>query len=641
MTDDRYSDVQFARRVAWWLTLLPFARFWWTQAPSGVERGWLLVVVTTVVVVAARWTRWTAVATAAGYLVLRFLAGAEFVGHVYPLTVLAGLAWGIVSGGLDPPRWRRHLPDRRGLVPAAVPLALGGLLLLVDPLQLYQVRRLLWVFVVLAAPPVLAHLAPGPATLAANRLLQRASEPATAAIAPFAARTGRWWVRVCSWGHDVARRWWGGQLPAGEPAGDAPLAPRSERAGVRDRLRCYRIPLVAYLSTLVVVTASKVISPALPPRPDRGWFDPESMRYYLTSPDLVTTWVRWDSHHYLDIARNGYGYEPGLYVHPDGTQEPAGWMPGYSLVIRYVTMPFRWLLGERTFEDVEGPEQFAVLITIASGLAVALLFWRWLAQMGVDGRPRTIALLGLLWFPYNFVLYGAAYSDPLFLALVLWAFVLWNDDRPLVAGLVGAFAVVVRINGLALIAALAVLAVTIGARRRRRGHVAAPLLAAGGLVAFVAWCGVRYGEPLLYWNAHKAIFGSIEFTRADQLFKVDFFPSIGRRWNEQTVPMINLLVEAALTVFCVVSLPAVVRRFGAAYAALVAVQAGIIWFGSFDFIGAGRYLIIAFPVVALWGEWMGSGGAARRRGSAVWLSTGAVGVLYLTYAFCHTIDLGW
>ena len=341
--------------------------------------------------------------------------------------------------------------------------------------------------------------------------------------------------------------------------------------------------------------------------------------------------------------------------------EPAAWFPGYGLLIRAISRPVGALIGARPSDEELLFGTVAVVVTLLSGLAIALLFWKWMTLHGLHGRSRSTALLCLLWFPFSFFIYGAGYSDPLFVALVLGAFVLLETDRPLTAGVVGAAATLVRVNGIALVIGMVVIALTVGPRhlrRRERASVGdaiepgdgpatehrvttrvliAAALSSCGIASFIAWCWVRYDEPLLYWNAHSAIFGKIDPFNSGDLLKFDLPSSIIDRFGTQPGAMLTLVAAAACTALCIGSLPAVARRFGAGYAALVAVQVAIVWFGSFDLIGGGRYLFCAFPVAALWGEWL----VGHRVGRIAAAAIGVSGLMLLTFCFTQTIDLGW
>ena len=101
------------------------------------------------------------------------------------------------------------------------------------------------------------------------------------------------------------------------------------------------------------------------------------------NPWAASTWVRWDSAHYLEIAARGY---TPLYHCPPGSGYPAvawcgtaGWFPGYPLLVR--------LLG--------GSAGAAVLLSAACQLACLVVIWHLLE------RHQWPALLLAAFFPGN------------------------------------------------------------------------------------------------------------------------------------------------------------------------------------------------------------------------------------------------
>lgn len=478
----------------------------------------------------------------------------------------------------------------------------------------------------------------------------------------------RWADRVVG----VISSWWNGDRPRLLSAAYASDHPIVEDPDVTPSRWWRGRPAVRlWVATFLLVNASRIVSPF--PGRDRGWFNPSSIRDYLFSGELFSTWIKWDAGHYVEIAMHGYQYRAGEYVLADNTQLPMAWLPGMSLVMRVVSWPVH-SIGKAAFGwDAYGAMiRTSVLVSSVSGLLASVLFWRWLEQNEVRGRARMIAICTLLWFPYSFMLYGSGFSDALFVAFVLGAFVMLGSGRPIVAGLLGGAASLVRISGLAVFVAFAVHAAAdplvqarfavlrdriapgrwqwtgvIGARVRSLGArldlVAAAALTFAGIGGYIVWCWIVYGEPLLYWNAHRTIFGSITLADAD-ILKIDYFPSVARRISYQPSQMTNLLAAMLLTVFSLLSVPAVLRRFGAGAAAYVAATVAMIWFGSFDFIGAGRYLIAAFPVMALWAEWLAratSDGKWRALVPRILAAGGVAFTLLFTFLFTQTKDLGW
>ncbi|MGH8990367.1 MAG: hypothetical protein ACRDZ7_02440, partial [Acidimicrobiia bacterium] len=130
-------------------------------------------------------------------------------------------------------------------------------------------------------------------------------------------------------------------------------------------------------------------------------------------------WTRWDSDWYSFIARKGY-----FYAGP-GQQSAVAFFPGYPAAMRLVMVVVRDAL-------VAG-----VLVTYAAGLATAVLFWRW-CRAALGERVARVAVVGLLLWPFAFYLFGVVYSDALFMAAAVAAFVALERDHPGLAGLAGA-----------------------------------------------------------------------------------------------------------------------------------------------------------------------------------------------------------
>ena len=105
------------------------------------------------------------------------------------------------------------------------------------------------------------------------------------------------------------------------------------------------------------------------------------------------------------------------------------------------------------------------------GLATLLLFARWCAWR-LERRAAMLAVACFALYPYGWFLYGAGYGDALFLALAIGAFVLLEDDHPVLAGLAGAAAAVTRPIGIAVAVGLLLRAIErrggLPASRRQR-----------------------------------------------------------------------------------------------------------------------------------------------------------------------------
>ena len=187
---------------------------------------------------------------------------------------------------------------------------------------------------------------------------------------------------------------------------------------------------------------------------------------------LLQRFVWWDSLHFVRIAELGY-LPPGL---PCCDQ---AYFPGYPLLIRLV-MPL-----------VGGSAQVAGLVVSAvAGVAAAALLWHLVCDLvGASAARTAVVLMSVA--PYG-LFFTTAYSESLFLALAVGAW--WAATRRhwWLAGLLAAGAAGVRVNGLFLLAGLAVMYVgqlrSDRVRRPRRDVLAllAPVVVVAAWAAYLA-----------------------------------------------------------------------------------------------------------------------------------------------------------
>jgi Gpi18-like mannosyltransferase len=162
---------------------------------------------------------------------------------------------------------------------------------------------------------------------------------------------------------------------------------------------------------------------------------------------------QWDWYHFLDIARDGY-FPGSAGPSTEGWDHREAFFPGFPIVLRVVhTVVPSWTLA-------------GILISFVSG-AVAVLA---LARIARLERPGTSvdrdAVLFFLLSPCA-VFLAVGYSEALFLALALPAWLAARRHQWALAGLLAAAATSVRITGLFLAAAIVVqFVVTARAHRR-------------------------------------------------------------------------------------------------------------------------------------------------------------------------------
>ncbi len=138
----------------------------------------------------------------------------------------------------------------------------------------------------------------------------------------------------------------------------------------------------------------------------------------------INVWKRWDTDWYMKIA--AFGYDSA-----DGT---TSYLPLYP-----------WLIGKlgRLTGDLL---LSALLISNLSALAVFILFYEVACGEGLTPKQAGSAVLSLVLFPSAFFLL-AAYTDALFLALVLGVWLAARRKYWLLAGVLGGFATLTRLQG--------------------------------------------------------------------------------------------------------------------------------------------------------------------------------------------------
>ncbi|HSM39042.1 MAG TPA: glycosyltransferase family 39 protein [Candidatus Limnocylindrales bacterium] len=214
-------------------------------------------------------------------------------------------------------------------------------------------------------------------------------------------------------------------------------------------------------------------------------------------------WNRWDAPHYLDLAVFGYrATDAGDLFGPNGYRSV---FPG-DLPLYIVFYPlFPWLITAVN-AVIGNPLVSAFVVSGVASLFVAPLMYRLVRQ---DESPA-VALRSawfLLIFPTAYFL-QIGYTESLFLALVLGSFLAARTRRWLLAGILGGLAAMTRINGLVLLLALAVEAITQwyeqppGERKLRPGWLAIGLVGLG-FGAYLALNQAVYDDPFTFLEVQR------------------------------------------------------------------------------------------------------------------------------------------
>jgi hypothetical protein len=319
----------------------------------------------------------------------------------------------------------------------------------------------------------------------------------------------------------------------------------------------------------------------------------------------------WDTWHFTRIAERGY-LPPGL---PCCDQ---AFFPGYPALIR--------LLMPLTGGTALGA---GVLVTLVAGTLAAVLLRRVaLAQHGDERTART-AVLYLAVAPFG-VFLTAVYSEALFLALALGAWLAALRHRWWLAGALAAGASLVRVNGLFLTAALAVLYLCLlraDGRRRPGADVLALGLPALATAGYFGYLTARTGSLTAWqdaqvtgWDRHGA------------------WPwqGLAAGWRQALEPAsAHLLVSRwadLLTVLAGIALVVVLARLGRwAQATYVGLSVAVL-VCSTTLVSAPRYALTWFPAYLLAAEVAQRPGLRWMRGPLPVASAAAMVALTLVFA---------
>jgi hypothetical protein len=319
----------------------------------------------------------------------------------------------------------------------------------------------------------------------------------------------------------------------------------------------------------------------------------------------------WDTWHFTRIAERGY-LPPGL---PCCDQ---AFFPGYPVLIRLL-MP------------VTGGSALAagLVVTLLAGLAAAVLLHRLTRRLAGNEATAHTAVLYLAVAPFGVYL-TAVYSEALFLALSLGAWLAAEQRRWWLAGAVAAGASLVRVNGLFLAAALVVLYLAqlrADNERRPRPDILALGLPGLATAGYFGYLTARTGSLTAWqdaqvtgWDRHGA------------------WPwqGLAAGWRHVQEPAsLHLLVSRwadLLTVVAGLALVAILLRLGRwAQATYVGLNVAVL-VCSTTLVSAPRYALTWFPAYLLLAELAQRPGWRWLRGPIPVASVVAMAALTLLFA---------
>lgn len=236
-----------------------------------------------------------------------------------------------------------------------------------------------------------------------------------------------------------------------------------------------------WVSRLLVLAAGAAAAAAFGFSARASDFDPAGVTIGLGDAGdlLVAPFARWDSVWFLAIAGDGY----------DGGARTA-FFPLYPLLVG----------GAGT---VLGSDLVAGVLVSLAALLAALVALHRLVALDFGGRVARGAVLAVAFFPMSFFL-SAVYSEALYLALSVGAFLAARRNAWAWAGVLGGCAAATRSAGLVLLLPLVVIWWRRGGRRV--ADLAWLALVPAGLAAYVAGLWIAGLDPFSPFDAQEVWF---------------------------------------------------------------------------------------------------------------------------------------
>ncbi len=257
-----------------------------------------------------------------------------------------------------------------------------------------------------------------------------------------------------------------------------PVATLGGAVSISETLRRYwdgRVVTAFVASRLLLLLASVVAEFFIPRNPA------------LTSGDngpILRSLTSWDGWWFLGIAREGYHATAVT-----GAYHDYAFLPLYPLVVGVLSFPWPAIAG-----------LIAVLVSNVAFLAALFL----LVDLGARHIGRERASLAAAWlaiWPFGSA-FGMAYSDSLFLLLIVGSFLAAERDRRLVAGVLLGLACLTRLQGIALILPLWLLLARRDGWRFRPSQLWL-LLGPAAAAAYFAYIAIVSGSPTAFFDAQE------------------------------------------------------------------------------------------------------------------------------------------
>lgn len=319
---------------------------------------------------------------------------------------------------------------------------------------------------------------------------------------------------------------------------------------------------VAIASRALAITVALLAVRVVPASPDSA--------HWNRSDTVLAPLLRWDAGYYLEIAARGYDfatYTGGTTTHP--------FFPLYPLCVRMLAAT-----------GLGAPAAAVLLANVAWVAALVVLAVLLRDRFGDAIARRACVLVALQpWAAFA----SFPYTESLFLFLAACSLLYLGRGRLMVAAVWAALASATRPVGIGL--ALAIALVAWRGPRSFRDRLA-PLVAGGGLGAFMVYLAITLGSPLAFIEAQSnPTFG--RFARNPLLTLLlaparSLYRSLHGRFDIIDVDVWVLIAAVALLAWQRAALPTTWLTYGAVALAMPLASASL--------ISMGRYVVPLFPI---------------------------------------------
>ncbi|MBV8116585.1 MAG: hypothetical protein JOY69_10335 [Candidatus Eremiobacteraeota bacterium] len=288
---------------------------------------------------------------------------------------------------------------------------------------------------------------------------------------------------------------------------------------------------------------------------------------------LLAVWGRWDAVHYIDIATRGY----------QGTD--MAFFPLYPALIRIVGA-------------LAGNHLIAGLLISNASFFFGLLFLYKLLEHEYDRTVARRAIFYVSIFP-SAVFFSAVYTESLFFMLTVASFYYMRSHRWWLAGAIGFFAALTRVEGILLLVPFVIEWYAQYRQNLARGvlNLSAALLIPLGLSLYMAYLWVLRADPLyfshvqIHWNRHLA------FPWVSVINAVHKLTHAG-----SSQVFANQTLEIAFTILMIAVLVGGWKQLRASYIAYLALSV-LVPMCTSSLMSMPRFALVLFPMFAILARW--------------------------------------